>query len=75
VRFREDKPEDRERARATVRQWRDAHPDGSADEMLVDLGPDFHPDYGPVLRAFLWLSDLRDAHVTTGISIITGEDR
>jgi hypothetical protein len=73
VRFREDTEGERTRARETVRAWRDGHPDGSPDEMVTDLGPGFHKDYGPVLRAVLFRTDLRDAKVTTGITIIAGE--
>jgi hypothetical protein len=51
------------------------HPDGMPEEMLADLGPVFHPDYRPVLRAMLFRVDLRDAKVTTGITIIAGEPR
>jgi hypothetical protein len=43
--------------------------------MVTALGGDFHRDYGPVLRAMLFRADLRDAKVTTGITIITGENR
>jgi hypothetical protein len=73
VRFREDKPEDLERARRSVLDWREQHPDGTAEEMLTAIGGDFHPDYGTVLRAVLYRADLRSAKITTGISIITGE--
>jgi len=75
VRFREDKPEDLDRARAAVTQWREQHPDGTAEEMLADLGGRFHPDYGPVLRAVLFRTGLRSAQVAAGITIIAGEGR
>ena len=74
MRFREDTEKDQARAREAVRTWRVEHPDSSPDEMLTALGPDFHPDYGPVLRAILFGADLRDAKVTTGITIIVGEE-
>jgi hypothetical protein len=74
VRYRDDRPGDRERAREAVKAWRAAHPDGTPDEMLADLAGQFHPDFAPVLRALLFRTDLRDAKVTTGIRIITGED-
>jgi hypothetical protein len=46
MRFREDNPADLERDPA------------GADEQLIDaLGPQFHPDYGPVLRAMLFRFD------------------
>ncbi len=75
MRFREDKPEDLQRARAAVTQWRQEHPDGTAEEMLAAVRPEFHKDYGPVLRALLFRADLRPAQVTAGITIIAGEDR
>ncbi|HET9969186.1 MAG TPA: hypothetical protein VFQ68_13205 [Streptosporangiaceae bacterium] len=75
MRFREDKPGDLERARVAVREWRAGHPEGTAEEMLAALAGQFHPDYGPVLRSVLFRDDLHDAKITTGISIIAGEDR
>jgi hypothetical protein len=74
VRFREDSEEEHARARDGVREWRAANPDGTPDEMAAELGPRFHPDYGPLLRAVLFRTDLRDAKVTTGITIIAGEN-
>jgi hypothetical protein len=74
MRFREDTEKDQTRAREAVTAWRDEHPDSSSDEMLTALRPDFHPDYEPVLRAILFRADLRDAKVTTGITIIAGEE-
>jgi hypothetical protein len=58
-----------------VKNWRAANPDGTPDEMAADLADGFDPDYGPLLRAVLFRTDLRDAKVTTGITIIAGEDR
>ena len=75
MRFREDSEEERSRARDAVRAWREENPDGSPEEMLTAVGPDFHKDYGPLLRAVLFRADLRDAKITTGITIIAGEDR
>ena len=74
MRFRDDTEKDQVRAREAVRAWRDEHPDASPDDMLAALGPRFHPDYGPVLRAVLFRADLRDAKVTTGITIVTGQE-
>ena len=74
VRFRDDRPEERERAREAVRQWRAANPQGTPGQMAAELGPHFPPDYGPVLRAVLFRTDLRDAKVTTGITV-AGEDQ
>jgi hypothetical protein len=75
VRFREDKPEDLERARQAVAQWRAQNPAGTAEEMLAALGGQFHLDYAPVLRSVLFRSELDGAEIATGISIIAGEDR
>lgn len=75
MRFREDTEADQTRARSAVQAWRDEHPDGTPEEMLADLGPGFHKDYGPVLKALLFRADLDDAKVATGITISTGENR
>ncbi|HEY2270561.1 MAG TPA: hypothetical protein VGI96_48650 [Streptosporangiaceae bacterium] len=74
MRFRENTEADQDRARSAVKAWRDEHPDGTPEEMLADLGPGFHPDYGPVLRAVLFRAGLDDAKVTAGITIITREN-
>jgi len=66
VRFREDKPEDLARAREAVGQWRERHPQGTADQLAADLGGQFHPGYGPVLRAMLAAADRRQAREITG---------
>jgi hypothetical protein len=50
VRFREDRPEEQDRARAAVAEWREKYPEGTAYELIALLAPEFHPDYGPVLR-------------------------
>jgi hypothetical protein len=57
MRFREDTPEEQARARTEVAAWREANPDGTVDGMLAALGPGFHKDYGPVLRAALYRAD------------------
>ena len=57
MRFREDNPADLDRARAAVAQWREQHPAGTADQLTAALGSQFHPDYGPVLRAMLFALD------------------
>jgi hypothetical protein len=63
MRFREDKAEDRARARTEVAAWREQNPDGTVDEMLAALGSRFHKDYGPVLRSALFRADdQRDRH-------------
>jgi hypothetical protein len=68
VRFREDKPEDLDRARTAAREWRQGHPAGTAEEFVADVGGRFHKDYGPVLRAVLY-ADSHGAKITTGISV------
>jgi hypothetical protein len=75
VRFREDTGKEQARARDAVKAWREKNPDGTPEEMLADVGPGFHEDYGTVLRAMLFRADLRDAKVTTDITIITGKGR
>ncbi len=69
MRFREDKPEDLERARNAVAAWREQYPQGMAEQFVADLGGQFHPDYGPVLRAVLFALDSHRAKITTGVSI------
>jgi hypothetical protein len=73
VRFRENSEKEQAKAREAVKAWRAGHPDGTPAEMLAELGPEFHADYGPVLRAMLFRADLRDAQVTTGTTVIAGE--
>ncbi len=70
MRFREDKPEDLERARETVREWREQHPKGTAERLVTDLAGQFHPDYGPVLRAVLFSVDSHGAKIATGVSLV-----
>jgi hypothetical protein len=67
VRFREDKPEDLDRARAAVAAWREQNPAGTAEQLVVALGGQFHRDYGPVLRAVLFAADRHRARSVTGI--------
>ena len=50
MRYRENKPEDLMRARVAVAAWRDQHPQGTAEQLVQDLGGQFHRDYGVVLR-------------------------
>jgi len=70
MRFREDKPEDLDRARAAVAAWREQHPQGTADELVTDLGGDFHRDYAVVLRGVLFAVDSHQAKIAAGVSII-----
>ena len=57
MRFSEDSAEDLDRARAAVAEWRRQHPEGTAGQLVDALGPEFHPDYGPVLRGILFAVD------------------
>jgi len=57
VRFREDNPEDLDRARRAVAHWRENHPAGTEDQLIGALGTEFHPEYGPVLRGALFAID------------------
>jgi len=69
MRFREDKPEDLDRARTAVAAWREQHPQGTDEQLVADLGGQFHPDYAVVLRAVLFAVDSHGAKITTGVSI------
>lgn len=69
MRFREDSPEDLDRAWAAVGQWRDQHPHGSAEQLVADLGSQFRPGYEPVLRGVLAALELHSAKIVTGITI------
>jgi hypothetical protein len=62
VSFREDTPTVQRRARERVAAWRAQHPDGTADEMVAGLGPDFPNDYGPFLRGALYIADMQRGH-------------
>jgi len=64
--FREDNPEDLDRARTAVAAWREQNPAGTAEQLLADLGGHFRQDCGPVLRAVLFLADRHRARDITG---------
>jgi hypothetical protein len=70
MRFREDNPEDLDRARTAVAKWREQNPAGTQDQLLAALSPQFHPDYTPVLRAVLFTHDRQ----TTAIPASTPAD-
>ena len=70
MRFREDNPEDLDRARTAVAQWREQNPAGTENQLLAALSPQFHPDYTPVLRAVLFTHDRQ----TTAIPASTPAD-
>jgi len=69
VMFREDNPADLGRARAAVAAWRDQNPGGTSKDLVAAIGHQFHPDYGPVLRAVLFAADRHAARAITGITI------
>jgi len=75
MRFREDHQEDLDRARREVAEWWQRNPQGTADQLVVDLIGQFHHDYGPVLRSVLFALERHEARTATGISVIAGEDR
>jgi hypothetical protein len=68
MRFRDDKPGDLERARTAVREWREEHPRGTAEQLVSDLVGEFHPDYAVVLRGVLFAVDSHGAKIITGAS-------
>jgi hypothetical protein len=68
MRFRDEKLTDLDRARAEVGGWRDANPEGTREEMLAALGPEFDPDYAVVLRGVLGAVDRDRARRVTGIT-------
>ena len=70
MRFREDTADELARARVAVGAWREANPAGSYEQVVAALGHGFHRDYGPVLRAVLYVVDKHRAHQVTGI--VTG---
>jgi len=55
-----------------VAAWREAHSQGTYDQLVADLGPDFPDGYGPVLRSVLFALERKDAHSLTGMTIIGG---
>ena len=57
MRFSENRPEDVDRARRAGAVWRGKYPEGTEDQLVAALGPEFHPDYGPVLRGMLFAID------------------
>ncbi len=65
MRFREDKPGDLDRARAAVAAWREQNPAGTEEQLLAELGSQFHRDYAPVLRAVLFVTDRHRARAIT----------
>lgn len=72
MRFREDNPEDLDRARAEVAAWRERNPQGTPGQLVADIGHAYHRDYGPVLRSVLFVLD---RHAARGITGVTGAGR
>ncbi len=77
MRYREDKPEDLDRARAAVTDWRGQNPGGTSEDLTAAIGCQFHPDYGIVLRALLFAADRHQARMITGAtrSAVPGRGR
>ena len=67
VRYREDTPGELARARAAVAAWRDRNPAGTGEDLLAEIGRQFHRDYAVVLRAVLFAVDRHRARQVTGI--------
>ena len=67
MRFREDNPEDLDRARVAVAAWRSQNRESTPEQLVAAVGGDFHRDYGPVLRALLFAADRHRARAITGI--------
>lgn len=42
MRYREEKSEDLAKARAAVAEWRDRNPGSTAEQLVADLGGQFH---------------------------------
>jgi hypothetical protein len=56
-----------------VAAWRETHPQGTAEELVGELGVGFHRDYGIVLRGVLFAVDRQRARQVTGITVIDPE--
>ncbi len=67
MRYRELRWSDVDRAREVVAAWRDAHPTGTAEQLIADVGWEFHRDWGLVLRSQLYVEDRHRARRTTGV--------
>jgi hypothetical protein len=67
VRFRENRPEDLDRARAAVAAWRDRNPSDTCEELLAAIGHQFHQEYAVVLHAVRFAVDRHRARQVTGI--------
>jgi hypothetical protein len=68
LRFREDNSRELARARAAVSASRDQNPAGTAEQLVAAHGGQFHPNYGPVLRAVLFAADRHSARTLIGVT-------
>jgi hypothetical protein len=69
MRYRDEKPGDQDRARAAVKAWRAGHPDGTPEQLIAAVGPQFHPEWCIVLRGILVVVDRHRARAVTGIKL------
>jgi hypothetical protein len=69
ARASEERGRDLDRARTAVARWRDQNPEGAPGQLVAELGGQFHPDYGPVLRAVLFAVDSHAAKIATGVRV------
>jgi hypothetical protein len=46
-----------EQGRAAVAEWREQNLEGTADQLVEAIGPQFPDDFGPVLRGMLFRYD------------------
>ncbi len=67
VRFRNERPEDLQAARAVVAAWRQQNPAGTTEQLIDAVGAQFRDDWGPVLRAVLYVVDKHAARAICGI--------
>ncbi|MGH3186079.1 MAG: hypothetical protein ACRDPY_21640 [Streptosporangiaceae bacterium] len=75
MRFSEDTPAKQQQARDAVAAWCQQNPDGAADQMVAAVGPEFHHDYGPFLRAALIRVDERRDGQSAGVASGMEESR
>ncbi len=71
MRFRDEKAEDLDQARAEEARWRAEHTEGTAAQLVDQVGAGFHPDWAPVLRAMLFAVDRRRVRQVTGLATRT----
>ena len=71
---RRDTPNEQDRARDAVAGWRAANPDGTAGQMLTEIGGDFHRDYGPLLRGTWHLLEDREEQDRTNAGTAAGTE-